>query len=74
MCVYVRLERQRHSLRHLSDVFVSQSQPQVVILIQNYLLQSRLSHPAGLKTVREGKTALQSFVVLFAKENSEIRQ
>lgn len=60
MSVYVWVERQMLSRWHLSDVFVSQSQPQVIILIQHYLLQSRLSHPTGLETDKEGMSGLHT--------------
>lgn len=41
-----------HLRRHLSDVLMSQTQPQIVILVQHYLLHPGFSHPAGLKPHR----------------------
>lgn len=74
--IQVWAESQNHSRWHLSNVFVSQSQPQVVILIQHDLLQPLLSHPTGLKADRESNRALQTVSkrgrLLFAKANTKM--
>lgn len=43
---------------------MSQSEPQVIILIQHDVLRSRFSHPAGLKAGRErGQFVLHSLLL-----------
>lgn len=50
-------EEEEDSLGHLSDVFVSQAHPQVIVLMQQHLLLTRVSHAAGI--VPEGDKRLE---------------